>query len=156
MSSGKFCINKAPISKKSKKIILTLLTYFSVITYSIVEINIQKALADDGFSLSEPNAAPCSPEGFNLSKENVCSDKISLENATGIGIYYDWGSKQDQYLPNNETSTWTLNSSNRSKRVVVIDENINVPGIQEKRYNVYSGKNYIFRLENNKIVLYQK
>ncbi|MBE9142149.1 hypothetical protein [Planktothrix mougeotii] len=156
MSSGKFCINKAPISKKSKKIILTLLTYFSVITYSSVEINIQKALADDGFNLSEPNAAPCSPQGFNLSQENVCSDKVSLENTTGIGIYYDFGTTQDQYLPNNETWIWTLKGSNRSTRVVVIDENINVPGIQEKRYNVYSGKNYIFRLENNKIILYNK
>jgi hypothetical protein len=133
-----------------KLLVLSLLT-----TANLVFFYPNKTLAD-GFNLTKPNAAPCTSQSLGLNNENVCSDKISLENATGINIYYDFGSIQDQYLPKNQTITWTLSGSNRSSRVVVIDEDINIPGIQEKKYNVFSGKNYIFRLVNDRIILYQK
>ncbi len=127
---------------------------------TLLSASVQCVVLADGLNLTQPNAAPCNPQngsqGLSLTQANVCSDKISLENATGLNIYYDFGSKEDQYIPRNKTTTWTLKGSNRSKRIILIDENINMPGIQKKKYNVYSGKNYVFRLQGNRIILYSK
>ncbi|MDJ0556176.1 MAG: hypothetical protein QNJ68_17420 [Microcoleaceae cyanobacterium MO_207.B10] len=138
----------------NRVLVLSLLTAANLIVF-----HPNKVLAD-GFNLTQPNAGPCNStgasQGLSLTESNVCSDKILLQNPTAINIYYDFGNEEDKYLPSNRQVTWTLHGSNRSVRTVIIDENINIPGIQEKRYAVYSGNTYYFGLQGNKIILYSR
>lgn len=101
--------------------------------------------------------AGCSNNSLGLTQSNVCSREVNITNKSGITIYYDLGSNEDNRLGNKRSTSWTINGTrdiNRGYVIVAFDSNIREPGIQLKRIKVYLGESVAFKLRGNTVVLY--
>lgn len=102
--------------------------------------------------------AGCSSNSLGLTQSNVCSREVKIKNKSGITIYYDLGSNEDNRLSNKRSTSWTINGTrdiNRGYAVVSFDRNIREPGIQLHSIRVYLGESYTFGLRGNTVILYR-